>query len=59
MEEQVEASCSVVLALRVSNFTSLDGSLQLSVINIKCEIVEGKCTKNAIPAPAARSQELM
>lgn len=56
---EVEASCSVVLAQRVSNFTSSSGSLPLSVVNIKCRIMEGTCTKNTVPGPAARSKELM
>lgn len=47
---QVEASCWVVL-----NFTSLVGHCRGGIVNIKWKIMEEKCTKNTIPAPAARS----
>ena len=39
---EVEASCSVGLAPRASKFYFLEWVLWLNVVNIKCEIMEGK-----------------
>lgn len=56
---EMEACCSIVLALRVLNFTSLSGSLQLNIVNIKHRIMGGTRTNNTISGPATKLKGLM